>query len=490
MFFIFKFIVCSTLFLFMTSCPGKTSSESDVQRPDNPVLSHLKEVDLDFSELQKRGELRAITMYSSTSYFIYRGKPMGYEYELLTMLADHLGLKLRIIIENDLAKAEKMLKKGAGDILAHRLTITKDRKKRFAFTKYHTQTRQVLVQKKPDNWRKMKLHEIYDTLIRNPIDLIGEKVHVRKHSSYYHRLQNLSEEIGGDIVVVPTDPSTVTEELIRKVVDGSIKYTVADKNIALLNHTYHPVLDVKTELSFPQRIAWALRKKSPELKKAVDKWISTVKKQPEYHTVYNRYFKSIKSQARRAKSEFHSKKGSRISVYDDIIKKYARQIEWNWLLLASQIYQESEFNTVAVSWAGAEGLMQLMPRTAKRFGISNLSDPEQSLKAGTKYLAFLSRHFRKIENDDERKKFILAAYNAGEGHVGDARRLAKAHGADDNVWKDNVEKYLKLKEKPEYYRHPVVKYGYCRGSEPVNYVSEILERYEQYRTFIADTVSR
>lgn len=490
MFFIFKFFVCLTLFLLMTSCPGKTSSESNVERSDKSDIYHVHEVDLDFSELQKRGELRAITMYSSTSYFIYRGKPMGYEYELLSMLADHLGLKLKIIIENDLIEAEKMLFSGKGDILAHRLTITKDRKKRVAFTKYHTQTKQVLVQKKPDNWRKMKLHEIDSTLIRNPIDLIGEKVHVREHSSYYHRLQNLSEEIGGDILIVTTDPSTVTEELIRKVVDGSIKYTVADKNIALLNHTYHPVLDVQTELSFPQRIAWALRKRSPELKKAVDQWISTVKKQPEYHTVYNRYFKSIKSQAYRAKSEFHSKKGSRISVYDNLIKKYARKIDWDWRLLASQAYQESEFNADAVSWAGAEGIMQLMPRTAKRFGINNLSDPEQSLKAGTKYLSFLSKHFKKIESDKEKKKFILAAYNTGEGHVADARRLAKAHGADDSVWEDNVEKYLKLKEKPEYYRHPVVKYGYCRGSEPVNYVMEILERYEQYRTLIDSHVSR
>jgi membrane-bound lytic murein transglycosylase F len=409
---------------------------------------------------------------------------MGYEYELLERLAEDLDLKLELVIAENLDEEIKMLKKGKGDIIAHGLTITKDRKERITFTEPHTTTHQVLVQKKPDNWRQMKLHEIDKELIRNPINLIGKKVYVRKNSSYYKRLNNLEEEIGGDIDIVEMPGKYTTEDLIKKVADGEIPFTVADYNIAAINETYNPNLDIKTKISFSQRIAWAVRENSPELLREINSWIVKMRQRTEYYVIYNKYFKNSKSYRRRVKSDFFSLKSGRISRYDDLVKQYSDSIEWDWRLLSSMIYQESRFNPRTKSWAGAKGLMQLMPNTASHVGVSNLYQPESSIKAGTRYIEYLKERWKEIPDSTERLKFIMASYNAGPNHVKDAQRLAEQDGKNTQEWSVVSEYILKLSN-PKYYNKPVVKYGYCRGEEPYYYVKEILNRYEHYKKFTA-----
>lgn len=438
---------------------------------------------IDLPEIRQRGKLIALTGYSATSYFIYKGEPMGYEYELLTRLADHLGLKLEIIIENDLDSMFNRLNRGDGDIIAHGLTITRERKTRVNFTEPLFTTRQVLVQRKPDNWRQMKLHEIEKALIRDPIQLIGKKVYVIKSSSFYDRLLNLSEEIGGEIEIVQVDGDTTTEQLIQEVALGHIDFTIADQHIAMINQAYYDNLDVQTAISFPQRIAWALRKTSPQLLQAVNEWITEMKKSTDFYVIYNKYFKNRRAFVRRVKSEFFSPASGKISPYDDLIKQHAEKIQWDWRLLASLIYQESQFDPQAKSWSGAQGLMQLMPKTAKKFGAQNLLDPEQNIRAGVNYLKWLNDYWKEIEDRTERIKFVLASYNVGIGHVQDARRLAQKHGKNPNRW-DSVSYYLLRLSEKAFYTDSVVQFGYCRGIEPVNYVTEIFERYQHYRQFI------
>ena len=165
-----------------------------------------------------------------------------------------------------------------------------------------------------------------------------------------------------------------------------------------------------------------------------------------------------------------------------MIKQYANAINLDWRLLSSQIYQESKFDSKTKSWAGAKGLMQLMHNTAKQFGITNLYDPESSLKAGTRYLEYLKGRWEHIEDSTERMKFILASYNAGPNHIKDAQRLAEKKGKDTHDWEIVSDFVLKLSN-PKYYNDPVVKYGYCRGEEPYYYVREILNRYQHYKKF-------
>lgn len=441
-------------------------------------------VDFDLDAIVERGYITAIMDNSSTGLFLYKGRPMGYEYELLSLYARTIGVELRFDITPNLNEAFDKLNRGEGDILAYNLTITKERKQRIAFTHYHNLVRQVLVQRKPGNWRQMKLHEIEKLLIRNPVDLIGKEVYVRSGSSYASRLKNLSDEVGGDILIIEDFPNIETEAMIKKVADGSIDYTVVDEDVALVNAKYFSILDVKTPISFPQQIAWGIRKNSDGLLISLNAWIAKMRRTAEYYAIYDKYFRSTRASKTRVNSEYFSMNSNRISPYDSLIKLGAQEVGWDWKLLAAQISKESKFDPKAKSWVGALGLMQLLPRTGREYGAKNLYDPEQSIKAGTQHIAWLQDVWSKvIEDSVERQKFVLASYNVGQGHVQDAARLAEKFGLDPLKWDGNVEKYLLLKSQPKYYNDPVSEYGYCRGMEPVNYVKDILALYEQYMQF-------
>jgi membrane-bound lytic murein transglycosylase F len=304
------------------------------------------------------------------------------------------------------------------------------------------------------------------------------------NSSYLQRIKNLSEEIGGDILIQEDSLNSQSESLIRAVALEQIDYTVADYQIAVVNAAYYPNLDVSTVLSLPQQIAWATRKDSPELLQVINDWLVKIKKAPTFMVIYNRYFKSPRTSLIRMKSDYSSIGGNKISPYDALIKAGAERLSWDWRLLAAIVYQESKFKNGGESWAGARGLMQLMPDTAERFGASDPDDPKQSIRAGVNFLKYLIKYWDKsIAEEDERLKFVLASYNAGLSHIIDARQLAIKYQQNPNVW-NNVEQYLLLKSDPVYFRDPVVKAGYCKCEEPVNYVKEVLEKYDEYRNFI------
>jgi len=183
-------------------------------------------------------------------------------------------------------------------------------------------------------------------------------------------------------------------------------------------------------------------------------------------------------------NEYFVLRTGRISQYDELIQKYSVQINWDWTLLASLIYQESHFNPRARSWAGAYGLMQLMPSVLDQFGIDTLASPEKNIEAGIKLIAYLDQQFDSSIPKDEKVKFILAAYNIGLGHVWDAQRLAEKYGQDPKKW-DNVEYFLIQKKYPRYYLDPVVKNGYCKGELAVQYVKDVLHLYHHYSNIIA-----
>jgi membrane-bound lytic murein transglycosylase F len=444
-----------------------------------------EKVNIDLDRIRERKKLIALTGYSYSSYFIYKGTPMGYEYELLEKLADHLGVELEIVIVQDLNEIFGMLNRGEGDIIADNLTITKERDELVDFTAPHNLTKQVLIQKKPGNWRYLSAEQLEKNLIRNPIDLIGKEVHVRRESSYYTRLNHLSDEIGGNINIVESPGETETEELIMNVALGKIPYTVADENIALMNKPYYPDIDISTALSFPQRIGWAVRSDSPQLLTAVNEWIFKMKKDPDFYVIYDKYYKGRRGVEYMVNCSKTSSCGRTISPYDKMIIKHAKELGWDWRLLASLIYQESHFDPQAKSWVGASGLMQLMPATAESFGAIDVNDPIQSMKAGTSYIKWLDNYWKaRVPDREERIKFIMASYNVGQEHVADAQRLAIKYNRDPQRWDDNVAYFILQKSKQQYCHDPVVKYGYCRGTEPFNYVNEILDRYEHYKKLI------
>lgn len=440
-------------------------------------------VDRDLDEIRERGKLIALTDYNSISYFIYRGEPMGFQFELLREFADYLQIELELVTENDLSQSFNMLNDGTIDLLALNLTINNERRQKVKFTNPIMQTRQVLVQKRPDNWREMTRDQIDDLLVRSLLDLADKTVYVQSESSYAQRMKNVQSEIGDTIHIVEV-PMEV-EELITLVASGEINFTVSDENIAMVNRTYYPNIDLETPVSFEQNLAWAVRLNGSEkLLEELNNWIEGFKKTRRYANLYAKYFKNSRSK-HIVRSDYFSLGSGNISRWDDYFKRYSDSIGWDWRLLASMVLQESRFDPDVESWAGAYGLMQLMPSTGEQFGIDIYSSPENNIKAGIRYIQWLQELFKeKVPDEEERLKFILASYNVGPGHVLDARQLARKNGRDPDVWDNNVAYYLLRKSDPEYYHDPVVEHGFCRGEEPYNYVIEVLERYEHYKNFL------
>ncbi len=467
------------LFLLLLSLWTDGCKNSKGQKKRSTEVIHR-----DWPEIRSRGKLVALTDFNSTDYFIYRGEPMGYQYELLKALSQYLNIDLEIKVENDLDKSFHMLREGDCDIIAINLTITKERKNLIRFTEPIGQTRQVLVQRKPAGWRKMTLDQINKHLIRNPIDLAGKTVYVQKHSSFVERLRHLSDEIGDTIHIIQVDEEV--ETLIRLVSKGDIDYTIADENVARVNQTYYSILDVSTPVSFPQNLAWGVRKEgSQQLLSVVNNWITKFKKSLDYALIYNKYFKNPKSKVM-VKSDYFVLGNGRISPYDDLIKQYSDSLDWDWLILASMIYQESRFNPNVTSWAGAKGLMQIMPSLIERYHVKNPYSPRENIQVGVKYLHWLEEFFsERIQNRDTMVRFVLAAYNTGLGHVLDARSLARKYGEDPSSW-EAVSNYLQALSNKKYFLDPVVKYGYCRGDEPVNYVEQIMDRYFHYKNIVRE----
>ncbi len=465
--------------IFLGSC-----TRNGQENISHYLAENIKHKDLSLHKIRDRGTLVAATPRNGSDYFIYHGEPMGFQYENLKIFADHLGLKLEIKVIDDIDEAFRALNDGECDLITMGLTVTNERTKKADFTDPIIQTREMLVQRKPDNWRKMsRMEEIEQTLIRNTLMLSGKTIYVQDGSVYYERLKNLSDEIGGTINTIE-DPARQVEQLVEAVNKGLINYTICDEYLAYLYEKNFPEVDIKTPVSLFQNLAWAVKQGSDSLRIAVNTWLGEFNKTLTSKFLFEQYFESPRS-IQVARGTVFSGRDRSISKYDDIIREVSMKYDIDWRLLASIIYQESQFRPEVKSAKGAFGLMQLMPRTALLLGVDSTSSMADQLEAGVRYLHTLDGELPKeIKNPDERLKFILASYNVGIAHVFDARRLAGKNGRDPNVWTGNVDYFVLNKSNPEFYQDTVVRYGYAHGEETFQFVQEVLNRYERYKNTV------
>ena len=419
----------------------------------------------DLDEIMASGELVVLTMYGATDYYVHRGKNRGYQYELARRFARDLGVTLRLQVVGNKEKMEEMLLSGEGDLIAYRLPVTMERKQHFSFVDKQAQTNQVLVQPRSDS-----------SAVRSIVELIGKEVYVLASTKYESRLRNLNDELGGGITIKVIPDTIGIDELIDMVSLKQIPFAIADNDLVALNNTYLKNIDYSVPVGFPQLSGWAVRKTSPKLLERLNAWANNMDNEDFYSVLYHRYFK---------KNEFFVDKkitlfeGRYISPYDHLFKKHAKNIDWDWHLLASMAFYESTFDTASVSLKGAVGLMQILPETAD-MAHEELLNPDENLNAAINYIKLLDRIFGKVEDVEERAKFIMAAYNAGQGHVIDAMNLAEKYGKERYLWDDNVEIYMRLKTESEYYNDPVCKSGYCRGEDITDYVKNVFIRYQRY----------
>jgi len=439
-----------------------------------------KKIDNSLNKIIEKGKLVVLTENSTVSYFVYRGQKMGFEYEVLKQFAKDLGVKLEFRAVKNLDHVIADLKSGKGDLIACNYTITRDRRDQINFSIPHLRSSQVLVQRKPEDWKKMSSKEIKAHLITDPVRLAKKKVHVWGESSYYKRMVALMDEIGDTIYIQPEDGNIETEELIRRVSEGTIDYTVVDKNVALINKRFFDNIDISLELSIRQQIAFGVRKSDEQLLDYLNDWLKNFMQQRLYSFLKHKYF-DIGTHTRKAMDQYSSLGGGKISPYDEILKKEAKKANYDWRLVASLIFQESKFNPHIESWQGSYGLMQFMPETGERFGVYPGSPPEVQIRGGIKYLKRIEKNFTEVKDSIQRMKFTIASYNAGPGHVLDAQTIAKANGANPHIWDDVVEEYFLRLTEPEMLAVKGIKSGYYRGNMTYRYVREVFRRYNEYK---------
>lgn len=440
-----------------------------------------RSVNIDLPKILSSGTLKVLFENSSSSYFEYREKEMGFEYELLQLFADDLGIQIEPIIVKDLDSLIPLLNRGEGDLIACNYTITQSRKKIINFSQPFMETYQVLVQKKPDDWKKMSKRKINVQLIQSPSELAGKKVHVWKNSSYHQRLKSLENEIGESIDIQEESGGVSSEELIEMVSKGIIDYTIVEDNVAKINRQFYPNISADVRLSIVnQKMGFGIRKSSHLLKAKLDEWLENFKKTPTYAYVKRKYFKNKPVLLKNSASKNLVLSDKAISKFDDLFRKAGAKHGWDWRLIAAVSYQESKFNPDVQSFGGAYGMMQFMPNTGPTYGVYPDSPPEIQITGGAKKLAADERYWSKIPDPLQRKKFALASYNSGRGHVLDAQRLAKKYGLDSNVWDDNVEKMMLNLRKKEYYQDEVVRHGRVKNLITYNYVREVMHRYLEW----------
>lgn len=417
----------------------------------------------DLPGLKDRQRLRMITRNNSMTYFIHRGQQVGFEYELIKEFADRHDLRLDIVIPASHADLLAYLNEGKGDIVAAAMTITEERRAQAAFTQpYNEVDELVVVRAEEDSIASLE-------------DLAGRTVHVRQSSSFYTTLMVFADSIEG-LQVAALPDSIETEDILAGVEEGRYDITLCDSNLLDVELAYGRQLKAAFSIK-PTALGWAVREDNPALLAALNHYVEQEKGGLFFNVMKERYFKNERTIAK-AKDSLRVDLSGRLSPYDELVKKYARQYGQDWRLITAQMYQESKFDPQATSWVGARGLMQIMPVTGLELGFTDLHDPEENIHAGVKYMSQLVNRFDSNIPIEERMRFALAAYNVGYGHVLEARRLAREKGWNPDQWFGHVEQAMRLLAKPAY--HERSRYGFCRCGQPVHYVGNIQNMYDAY----------
>lgn len=415
----------------------------------------------DFPGIKKRKILRVITYLSPSTYFFNDGSMQGFEYELIKQFARSQGLGLDVVIAHSHEQMYDLLIQGAGDIIIAPLPQHSFDDDQVKMTVAYNYAAPVVVGRNINNG------------FFNVGDLAGIRMALSAYSPYQGILKELQDQ-GSDFKIVDVDQGVSTHAVLHRVSQGSYDMTILASHRLKAELQQQQGLRPLFALGQPVAQSWAVRSYNYKLLAAVNAYIKQEYRGNIYNVLRSRYLSSPR--------QFVDKRDlfdgvSILSPYDDLIKTSAEKHNFDWRLIIAQIYQESQFDPEAISYAGAQGLMQLMPETANELGVNDLHDPETNITAGVKYMESLRERFEQELLLEEKTWFTLAAYNAGFNRVRDARVLAESLGFDSNRWFANVEKAMLLLSQPNSQTNGKRR---CRCRQTVIYVKNIRSLYYNY----------
>ncbi|MCK7599048.1 transporter substrate-binding domain-containing protein [Microbulbifer sp. CAU 1566] len=419
----------------------------------------------DWKEIKKSGVVRFLTYNRPSVYYLWKGVLMGFDYDLAKAFAEQHNLQLQIIVVPYDETLIDWLKAGRGDFAGAVKNITQERiDQGIVFTTSYRETPEQVVssQKKP--------------AIDKVQDLAGRTLTLRAFSPFIATARTIQRS-GIDVAVEVAPPEVSLGEIITKISDGELDATIVDNDDVVMASSLRPDLRPGTLVSDPRPQGWMLMPQNRELLKQLNKFLTKYRKSDQYQQKIAAYFQPNKRFTQRVAARVIP--GEDLSPFDTLVKGQSLEYNFDWRLVVAQMWQESNFNPNAVSPVGAQGLLQVMPLTAEDMGFPPpLFDPDRNIQAGIKYLNWVRDRFEPNLPAIEKLWFTLASYNAGYGHLLDARRLAKELELDPNVWFGNVEEAMLKLSEPKYFQN--ARYGYVRGAEPAQYVRNISQLYKAY----------
>jgi len=418
----------------------------------------------DFDGMVERRLIRVLTVYSKTLYFVDHGTPRGTAYDQAKLFEDavnraagtgHLKINIQFVplSRNELIPA---LLAGRGDLIMADMTVTPERRRDVDFADPWISGVNEIIVTSPDG-----------PPIETVDDLSGREVFVRESSSYFQSLSKLNEQFKQDgkapVTIVPAPEELEDEDLLEMANAGLVKILVVDNHKAWFWQRVWPKLRLHPTVALRTggEIAWALRKDSPKLMECVNGFLETNGKDSlAARMIFRRYLLNTQYvKATRAADQ-------RFRALVTMFRKYGKQYNLDWMLMAAQGYQESRLDQNARSHVGAIGVMQVMPATGKELAVGDIHRVDPNIHAGVKYIRFMIDRYFAAEPMSELDKglFAFAAYNAGPGRIRQLRREAESRGLDPNVWFNNVERVAAERI----------------GRETVTYVSNIYKYYVAY----------
>ena len=441
---IIKFAVSLFLIASLSSCNINFSSKNKLE------------------QIKHKGVLHVLTRVDPTTYYEGPEGFSGLEYDLVTLFAKHLGVKVHFETPNTFDEILTKIAKGKADIAAAGLTITPERQKLMRFAPaYDEITEQIIYRsgkRRPKNVR---------ALAHGIIEVVKGTSHVETLLSLKKKTPDLDWNVNSE---------QDTDALLYFVNEGLIDYTIADSNQVALIRRFYPKLNIAFDMTEPRQLAWALSAKAdPSLYDEATKFFNKIKQDKTLEQLLERHYGHAEVLSYVGNCVFRQHIKSRLPQFQKHFIAAAQQYTIDWRLLAAIGYQESHWLNDAVSPTGVQGIMMLTHRTAKQLGINNRNNPQQSIAGGARYFHQRLKRIPGRIPEPDRIWFALASYNVGLGHLEDARILTQQQGGNPDKWMD-VKKRLPLLSQKKWYSK--TKHGHARGKEPVRFVENIRNYYD------------
>jgi len=459
----FVFGAFGSLLLVLAIAAARTGIIA-VQETRQPWERPLVERDLDVVLVDT---LRVLVLEDPLSYETRPKAVTGLEYDLLQRFANTLGVPLLAIPMDHPDSMLLALQRGHGDIIAAQSTPRKDRRRWVVWSKPYRSVYPVLATLRADpQVEQQKGKAVVEQRVDTAEVSLWSPFAIPDYSW---------DRPAGSPMPIHVDASITPEDLLMEVLLGRHGATVVTDARASYEAGRFPVLEFSAPLGPEVPLCFVLRRNAPKLRQRLDAWLLSPKEVEARNMLVKAYSVALPKPGPLRTRKTIPMNGDSISPFDDGFREHAAKIPWDWELLAAMAYKESRFDSTVTSGKGAQGIMQIMPRTGERLGLQPGDPMEEHIAAATRYLNKLDTFWvRAIPDREQRLRFVLASYNAGPGHIVDAQRLAGRLGLDPHRWEHNVERAVLLLAKPRYYLLPEMKNGYCNGRQVFHYVREVL----------------